>query len=335
MDIRSLRYFVQIADLGSITRAAANLGMAQPALTRYIHALEAELGTELLVRLPRGVRLTTAGRQFLEHCRRVVREMDRAREELRTSAEVPSGRVILGVSPTTGALVLPGIYERARRQCPQVALKVVEGFSPQLYDGLLTGRIDVALLTNPVPSRALKLTPLVAEAIVVLGSHEARGARTFYTLPELARTPIISTEAIRSIVDEQIGRYGHRLNVEAEIDAVESIRRLLMRGIGPAVMPVSTFYDDILAGRLAAFQIADANVHRLLVLGQQGEGSPSAAAEEIAQVVTAEVNSQFDLGLFSLPAASASGQEAAQGVTASDITSQLTSQLSSSRSRSK
>jgi LysR family nitrogen assimilation transcriptional regulator len=302
MDLRSIRYFVQIADLGSITRAAQHLGIAQPALSRHLRSLEEELGTELLVRLPRGVRLTGAGRQFVDHCRRIMRELGRAQDELRSTTDMPQGRVVLGLSPTIAPLVLPGIVERVKRQCPQISLKVVEGFSIQLYDALLAGRVDLGLLTSPAPSRALKLTPLISEPIVVLAVPEARGTRRFYTLPELAKTPVITTEAIRSIVDDQVRRYGARLNIEAEIDAVEAIRRLLLRGIGPAVMPVSTFNEDIQAGTRAAFPIADANVQRILMVGQPAERKPSAASEEIAHILTAETNRLFDIGLFSLPA---------------------------------
>jgi len=303
MDLRSIRYFVQIAELGSITRASEHLGIAQPALSRHVRSVEEELGTQLLVRLPRGVRLTGAGLQFLDHCRRIVRELGRARDELRTTTEVPRGRVTLGLSPTTGPLLLPGVLERVRRQCPEVALKVVEGFSSQLYDSLLLSRVDLAVLTSPAPSRALRLLPLVSEPIVVLSPPQPRGSRHFYTLPELAKTPVVTTEAIRSIVDEQLSRYGARLNVEAEVDAVEAIRRLLLRGIGPAVMPLSAFHEDIRDGRIAAYQIADANVHRILMLGLQAERRVPAAVEEVSQIITAETNHLFDLGLFSLPAA--------------------------------
>ena len=140
----------------------------------------------------------------------------------------------------------------------------------------------------------------------MLTAPEPRGARRFFTFPELARTPVVTTEAIRSIVDEQLARYGSRLNVHAEVDAVEAIRRLLLRGIGPAVMPLSTFHDDIRAGRIAAYQIADATVHRILMLGLQAERRVPAAVDEVAQVLTAETNHLFDLGLFSLPALHAS-----------------------------
>lgn len=301
MDLRSIKYFVQIAEFGSITRAAEHLGIAQPALSRHVRGIEDELETQLLVRLPRGVRLTGAGRQFLERCRKIMRELDRAREELRPGNDMPTGKVILGLSPTVGPLLLPGVIARVRRQCPQISLKVVEWFSAQLFDALLTGHVDVAVLTNAPPSRALTLTPLISEPIVVLTPPQPRGGRRFYTLPELAKTPIVATQAIRAIVEEQISRFGGRLNVEAEMDAVEGIRRLLLQGAGATIMPVSTFHADIRAGHLNAFQIADANVHRMLALAHPAERRLAPAMEEISQIVTAETSALFDQGVFSVP----------------------------------
>ena len=310
MDLRGIRYFVQSAELGSMTRAAQHLRVAQPALSRHIRALEQELGVALLVRLPRGVRLTTAGRQFLDHCQRILRELGRAQDELRSGSATAQGQVILGVSPTTGPLLLPGVVERMRRQCPQIRLKVVEGFSNQLYDWLLAGRADVAILTNPVSSRMIKVTPLSSEPIVVFLQSQPRDAKRFLTAAELARTPVVSTEAIRIIADEQLQRHDARIRVEAEIDSVEAIRRLVLRGTCVALMPVSTFHDDLVARRLAAWPIVDANIHRILTLAQPAERRPSAAIDEVAQIVAAEVRTLGDSGVFSLPgAASATPQK--------------------------
>jgi len=300
MDLRGIRYFVQIAELGSMTRAAQHLRVAQPALSRHVRALEAELGVSLMVRLPRGVRLTTAGRQFLDHCQRILRELGRAQDALRSGGAVAQGQVILGVSPTTGPLLLPGLVERMRRQCPQIQLKVVEAFSNQLYDWLLAGRADVAILTNPVHSRVMRVTPLSSEPIVVFSQPQAGNDKQFITVADLARTPIVSTEAIRMIADEQLQRYGVRVTVESEIDAVEAIRRLVLRGTSMALMPVSTFHEDIAARRLVAWPIVDANILRILTLAQPAERRPSAAIDEVAQIVAAEVRALGDSGVFSL-----------------------------------
>src|SRR5690349_21114527 len=104
MELRSIQYFVQVADEGSITRAADKLGVAQPALTRHLKRLEAELGTQLLMRLPRGVRLTTSGREFLEHARRITLDVARARTLVQAGAKTARGRVAMGTSPTLAPL---------------------------------------------------------------------------------------------------------------------------------------------------------------------------------------------------------------------------------------
>ena len=307
MDLRSLRFFVHIADVGSITRAAAQLGIAQPALTRHMQGMEAELATQLLERLPRGVRLTTAGRTFLEHARRVVREIDRAQAALTHSAQPAGGRVILGVSPTIAARLVPGCVERSRSAAPELSIKVVEGFSPQLADALGTGRVDVALLTNPQPARGLRYTPLLSEPIVVVGPRGAAPSRPFFTLAELARTPVLISDGIRAALDEQLARAGARLNVEVEIDSIEAIRALLLRGSTHALMPVSTFHDDIASGRLSAWQITDASLHRMLVLAQSARPALPAASEAVARIVAAEIESLFERGTFALPVAPSPG----------------------------
>lgn len=313
MDLRSLRYFVYIADAGSITRAAAQLGIAQPALTRHVQGMEAELGAALLERLPRGVRLTASGRKFLEHARRVVREMDRAQAEIAHAAQPAGGRVILGVSPTIAGWLVPGCVERCRNEAPELSIKVVEGFSPQLADALSAGRVDVALLTNPQPARALRYTPLLSEPIVIIGPRGAAPARPFFTLAELARTPVLITDGIRAALDEQLSRAGARLNVEVEIDSIEAIRALLLRGSTHALMPVSTFHDDIASGRLSAWPIADASLHRMLVLAQPARPALPAATEVVAQIVAAEVESLFERGSFTLPVAPGPGPRRVAG----------------------
>lgn len=301
MEILSLEYFVHIVDEGSITRTAERLGVAQPALTRRVQQLEAELGTQLLVRLPRGVRLTTAGRDFLESARRIVFEASRAQEHAHGNARTPRGRVVFGTSPTLAPLLLPGCVSRARQQCPQVTLKVVEGFSPQLRDSLLVGRLDLAVMTNPPRTRALSLTPLLSEQLVVLVPPGARGTARAFSVIELSRTPIILSAGLREVINEQLAGFGTQLRIESEVDSVEAIRRLLLAGVGVTVMPVSTFHAEICAGRVAAYPVEGANLHRILVLARPVAEARTAAVDEIEQIVRAEMGILQDAGVFRLP----------------------------------
>src|SRR5437867_10919099 len=301
MELRSVEYFVQVADEGSITRTAEKVGIAQPALTRHIKQLEAELGTQLLTRLPRGVRLTGSGREFLEHARRIMREVSRAKDHVRGRAETPRGRVAMGTSPTLAPLLLPGCLARARQQCPALTLKMVEGFSPQLLDALLTGRLDLAVMTNPPRSPALALTPLISEPLVVIAPPGTRGTRAAFSLAEIACTPFIVTVGLRTLIEQQLASFGVVLRVEAEVDSVEAIRRLLVSGGGMSIMPVSAVHSESCAGQVVAYAIEDSNLHRILVLARPVAEARSAAIDEVEHIVRAEMEGLLEAGLFRLP----------------------------------
>ena len=298
MDLRSIGYFVRIADAGSVRLAADQLGIAQSALSRQIRLLENEIGMPLLVRHARGVRLTGAGTQFLDHCQRVMREITLLREEMRVRKDEPSGRVSLGIPQTLAPLLLPGTIERAREQCPRVALRVVEGYSTILFDALLAGQIDLAILMNPPASRALALRPLVSEPIVVMMSPQMAGARSFMAMAELAATPLILTAAVRNIVEERMRRMNLKPNIQVEVNSSEAIRRLLLRGAGVTALPVSAFHEDIRAGRIAALPIADSDFHRMLYLAYPTKYRRTAAVEEISQILVAETNGLTEAGAF-------------------------------------
>jgi len=302
MELRSIQYFVQVADEGSITRTADKIGIAQPALTRHIKQLEAELGTQLLMRLPRGVRLTTSGRDFLDHARAIMLEVARASEHVRSKAQSPRGRVVMGTSPTLAPLLLPRCIARARQQCPTVTLKVVEGFSPQLLDALLTGRLDLAVMTNPPRTAALALTPLCSEPLVVISPPGARGTRQAFSLAELSSTQFILTVGLRTLAEQQLAGVGVSLKVEAEIDSVEAIRRLLVSGVGMTIMPVSAFYEELRAGQVVAHPIEDANLHRILILARPIAEARSAAINEIEHIVRGEMADLLQAGFFRMPA---------------------------------
>src|SRR3954454_24298678 len=120
MELRSLAYFVRVAELGSITRAASHLHLAQPALTRHVQRLEEELGVALFTRANRGVRLTEAGQKLLDGATRILRDVERTGDEIRAHDAHPSGKIVLGVTPTLCPVLMPELFARMRRDYPMV-----------------------------------------------------------------------------------------------------------------------------------------------------------------------------------------------------------------------
>ena len=213
MDLRDLKCFILTAELGSITRAAGELGLVQSALSRKVQAIEEELGCTLFNRLPRGIQLTPAGRRFLDRARRIVREVDFARSDVKDGAGEVAGAVSLGLSPTLAPLLAPDCLAQVATDFPGIQLKVVEGFSSSLLDLLLTGRIDLAVLTNPPRTPMLQQEPAASEEILVITPPGARGIQPYVTLDELCNEPVVVTSGLRTVIEDQLRKHGRALNV--------------------------------------------------------------------------------------------------------------------------
>jgi LysR family transcriptional regulator, nitrogen assimilation regulatory protein len=300
MDMRALKCFVLTAELGSITRAASELGIVQSALSRKIQGIEDELGASFFVRLPRGIQLTPAGRMFLDRARRILREMEFARGDLKEGAKSVEGAVSLGVSPTLASLLVPDCMAAIGLDFPGIRLKVTEGFTPALLDHLLTGRIDLAVLTNPPHTAMLNLQPAVSEELVVVTPPGARGIRPYYTVDELFQEPMVLTSGLRTVIEDQLRRRGGQLNIAAEVDSVEAIRRMVMQGHATTLMPASTFRADILARRVDAFNVANAQLHRLLVIAQPLSGRATPAIRQVAAILARQFSELAEQGVFRL-----------------------------------
>ena len=168
MELRSLNYFVRIAELGSITRAAAHLHVAQPALTRQVQRLEDELNVALFTRANRGVRLTEAGQKLLEGATRILRDIERTGDEIRAQDAHPSGKIVLGVVHTLCPVLVPDLFARVRRDYPMIELKVMHASLVRLEEFVLDGQVDLALLSELSRSRLIVSTRLAYEEMVLV-----------------------------------------------------------------------------------------------------------------------------------------------------------------------
>src|SRR5689334_15400124 len=177
MDLKQLEYFVRVAELGSFTRAAVELDVAQPALSRQVRLLEVELRQTLLLRNGRGAVPTEAGQILLEHGRGILHQVQRARADLGRLRGGLSGRVALGVPSSVARVLAVPLTRAIRAAAPEAQLSISEGLSAALQDGLASGRLDIAVLYNAQPSRELDVTPMMEEELLLVrarppGLHE-------------------------------------------------------------------------------------------------------------------------------------------------------------------
>jgi LysR family nitrogen assimilation transcriptional regulator len=243
MDLKQLEYFVRVAELGSFTRAAIELDVAQPALSRQVRLLEVELRQNLLVRNGRGAVPTEAGKLLLDHGRGILHQVERARDDLGRLRGGLAGRVAVGL-PNSVARVLTVPLTRAFRELlPQARLSISEGLSSGLQEGLASGRLDIVVLYNAQPSRELDLSPLLEEELVLVrarppGLHEDPPAGPI-DLCEVAKLPLViptRPNAMRMHVEAAMADIGCRPNVVLEIDGVSAILDLVLDGAGCAIL---------------------------------------------------------------------------------------------------
>lgn len=268
MDLKQIEYFVHVAELGSFTKAAALLAVAQPALSRQVRSLEVELEQTLLYRNGRGVSPTEAGKRLLAHGRGILQQVDRARAEIEDVKGAPVGHVVVGVPPSVGKMLTVPLVGAFQARLPRATLGIVEGLTTYVTEWLLMGRVDVAMLYNPVPSPAIEILPLLEEQLYLIGP-EARGAARPVPVRELAAVPLIipsRPHAIRMQVETLLANLGLKPHVALEIDGVPAILDLVHQGYGHAVLPLNAVRGDGPRRRLHARPIVEPRLKSVLAL---------------------------------------------------------------------
>jgi LysR family hca operon transcriptional activator len=215
MELRHLRYFVAVAEEGSLTVAAQKrLHTAQPSLSRQIHDLELELGVQLLIRGPRGIELTAAGRVFLDHARVALLQVEAAGEAARRAAQ--PARSLFAIGFLTGYEMdwLPAVMGILRAELPSTEVVIHSQDSPDLAAGLIRGKIDLAFLRPEKQAPGLKFRPLRKDPLVVLMPRDhALAARNSIRPQDIEGQIFIGVSAIRAptlkaVIDDYARRTG-------------------------------------------------------------------------------------------------------------------------------
>ena len=250
MDLRQLEYFVRVAELGSFTRAALQLGVTQPALSKHLRLLEVELRQNLLIRNGRGAVPTEAGKRLLEHGRGILHQVALAKEDLSATRGELSGLVSIGLPPSLSRLMTVPLTQAFQAELPMAKLRLTEGFSVLMLEGLRIGNLDMALLYNPSSSADLEQTLLHEESLVLISnaaanpvSQAGKGLESHITLQAASRLPLIlpsRPNAFRQLLDHEMTRLGVKPKIVMEVDGLNAILSLVQEGLGHAVLPSYT-----------------------------------------------------------------------------------------------
>ncbi|PWD50262.1 LysR family transcriptional regulator [Serinibacter arcticus] len=315
LTLEQLRGLEAVARTTNVTRAAAELFVSQPTLSRQLAALEAELGVELLHRGRGGAHLTDAGRALLPIARRMLADAATAAEAMRGFSQVERGRVVLGAPPTLCVSVVAEALADFRLSHPGVELVVHEAGSRQLRDVLAEGGVDLALTVTreqAASDPAVDTTPLFTEELVVASSaaapapqlgpdgdvapgrpddaDDADGPDDGITLAALARLPQVVFNRgydLRVATEAAFVAAGLTPVVAVEGAEMDAVLRFVERGVGVAVVPAT-----ILIGRpgLRGTRLSRPALTRTVVLSRRAGLRPSPASAALERALLAVVD---------------------------------------------
>jgi DNA-binding transcriptional LysR family regulator len=281
MDLRRLRYFARVVEAKSISRAAASLHVAQPALTKSIQALEQDLETPLLHRSAQGVVMTEAGERLYEHCQIVFQQLDRARLDVRKSVEKPSGHVAIGMPYSIVKVLALPLLEATTRAYPRVHLEITQDHSHHLAGRIRSSRIDFAVMATQRVNSGLVFSSLLLEELFFVDRREDGERRASITFEDASKRHYVMPgvgNGLRAVAEGQFRARSLPFDVRHELDAISLVPQCVESGLGASILPGGCIGRDEAYDRLAVLRFAEGAWHRGIVICQpQGQAlSPTA-----------------------------------------------------------
>lgn len=307
MDLKRLRYFVCVSELGSFTLAARNLGIAQPALSRHIRQLEAECGAPLLRRNGRGAELSSVGRMVLEHGRSLLAQMDGFEASLKAAKGSPAGPVSVGMPPSVCTILVEPLFERIQREFPGIKLHVSEAFSGDVREWLVGGRLDIGVLYSPGRSTTLVGQHLLIEDMYLCcAPFTLDSAAPEVTLADAVRSPLIlpgRPHGLRVLTDSICESAGLQMKVVLELDSMATIKTLVMRGDAATILPFCGVHREAASGAIVARRIVSPSLTRTLIVGETVRRPKTPATSAVVNCLREEVRRLVDARLWTGPGA--------------------------------
>lgn len=288
MEIRQLRYFLDIAQTEHLTQSAQNLFVTQSTLSHGLRQLEEELDTALFDRLGRGLKLSQAGAEFRAYATRALKEIEAGRMALADLSGLQSGRLTIGAIPTFLNTVLPATVAAFCERYPKVQLEVRDLRAGPIEDQLMSGELDLGIAFHPARHGEIETEPLFEERMMVVLRKTAPQARCRHiTLKRAAQLPMAllpRSFATRRMLDEKFRQAGAEPLVRVEMESVEALLGVCRHG------PLATIVPERAAlqmPELHAMALTAPEVVRHAGLLWRRSASRSVAAREFATLLRA------------------------------------------------
>jgi LysR family transcriptional regulator, nitrogen assimilation regulatory protein len=292
MELKQIRYFITIVDYGSLTKAANQLQIAQPALSLQLSHLEAECRAQLLIRTPKGVEPTEIGKILYRHGRIMLRQLEEAREEMQGGVNTVTGLVALGLPTTVTVPLAMPLVKAVREQHPGIRLQLFESLSGYLSELLANNRLDCAVLFRDMETRSISALPLLRETLHLIGDcglSDAAKARDTCSLSELHGVPLVlpsNAHDLRRTVERAFAQARTEPNIVADIDSPRTLISVASVNIACTILPLSALPPsrDTTNG-LRTRRIVTPEIARTMSLCRLVNAPRSPAAAAVEEVV--------------------------------------------------
>lgn len=252
MELVRLRTFATVAKRQSISAAAEELHLSQPAITRQMQALEKAVGLPLLERQGRMTLLTPAGKVLLQHAQLILQAVDNCISHLEDLRLGRRGKLAIGAGLTTISFTLPALIQIYKRQLPDIELSITNGTTQDILQLILERRIDLGFITSPIKHPSCIVRPLFADQIVLISNAEQRFAGISISKAELAELPLIlyGPSGFHDFLEKELLAAGITPKVAMELDSIEGIKHMVVAGVGHAFVPKSAVLEELAERRL-------------------------------------------------------------------------------------
>lgn len=303
MNLRQLKYFVVVSEAQSVTKAAARLNLAQPALTRHIQSLQKELGVQLFIRSGRGIVLTHAGELFRDRIKRLLRDLDRARSDVQALAQSPGGHIDIGMPNSTSLALTRLLVQRAKQVMPGVTLRIIDGWTGFIVEWLLSGRLDLGVIYDHAQrTNLLQVEPLATERQYLVCAPGDPIARWVGEIPLtlVAELPLVlpsRNHGLRLAFEQQMHAVGLEPRVDLELESPIGMKQFVEAGGVYTILPKSEIGQEVAAGSLVPIRMRPA-IDRTLSLAWSKGRVIDDNLQKLKQIMRREIAQLIESGTW-------------------------------------
>jgi LysR family nitrogen assimilation transcriptional regulator len=277
LDLRQLEYFIAVADSGTISRASAQLGIAQPTLSEALLRFERQLGVKLLIRGVRGIELTEAGSVLAEYGRNILRSVEHALTDVRQHDSAIQGMVSIALPPSLSQLLTVPLAESVHLDYPKLKLHITEGNSGHVGEWVKNEQVDIGVVYEGIDLSDLSSRLLLTEELFLISAPDNWPPETdivgvgtdyveFAAMAELPMMLPSQPHGLRELIDRQAKTFGVQLNVILEIDPLRPLITMLDRASGYSVLSHAAVAREVIDGRVVLIPIRNPSLQRAAYL---------------------------------------------------------------------